>query len=79
MLVINEDIVNNFIYFEKAGGEGVLITLGMLLSITVGVSMFLFSAVWFLIDAGIVYSNAEKVKDNRDLVVVRSVGGWYLF
>ena len=42
LLVINEDIVNNFVYIEKAGGEGVLITLGLLLSITVGISMFLF-------------------------------------
>jgi len=78
-LVINEDIVNNFVYLEKAGGEGILITLGMLLSITVGISMFLFSSVWFLIDAGIVYSNAEKVKNKRDLVEIRSVGGWYLY
>jgi len=79
MLVINEDIVNNFIYIEKAGGEGVLITIGILLSITVGISMFLFSSVWFLIDAGIVYSNAEKVKNKRGLVEIRSVGGWYLY
>lgn len=79
MLVINEDIVNNFVYIEKAGGEGVLITIGILLSITVGISMFLFSSVWFLIDAGIVYSNAEKVENKRDLVEVRSVGGWYLY
>ena len=79
MLVINEDIVNNFVYIEKSGGEGVLITLGMLLSITIGISMFLFSSVWFLIDAGIVYSNAEKVENKRDLVEIRSVGGWYLY
>ena len=79
MLVINEDVVNNFVYLEKAGGEGVIMTLGMLLSITVGISMFLFSSVWFLIDAGIVYSNAEKVKYKRDLVEIRSVGGWYLY
>jgi len=51
----------------------------MLLSITIGISMFLFSSVWFLIDAGIVYSNAEKVENKRDLVEIRSVGGWYLY
>jgi hypothetical protein len=79
MLVINEDIVNNFVYIEQAGGEGVLITLGILICITVGISTFLFSSVWFLIDAGIVYSNTEKVNNKQDLVVIRSVGGWYSF
>lgn len=43
------------------------------------IGMGLFSPVWFLQDAGIVYSNKEKVKVTSDPIEVRSVGGWYLY
>lgn len=40
-------------------------------------SMLVFSAVWFLKNAGIVYSNENKVESISDPWVIRSVGGWF--
>lgn len=41
-------------------------------------SFSLFSPIWFLTDAGIVYSNRETVKDKRAPIEVKSVGGWFM-
>lgn len=41
------------------------------------ISMFVFSSVWFLKNAGIVYSNREKVESVSEPWVIRSVGGYY--
>jgi len=41
------------------------------------ISMFFFSSVWFLKNAGIVYSNREKVESVSEPWVIRSVGGYY--
>ena len=54
-----------------------MLTLLALLALMTGISMGIFSSVWFLLDAGIVYTNKEKVKDIAHPTEVRSVGGWY--
>ena len=54
-----------------------LVVLAILLPLMSGVSMGLFSPIWFLLDSGIVFTNKEKVKMTRDPIEVRSVGGWY--
>ena len=48
------------------------------LGFTFGPSVGLFSAVWFLNDAGVGYTNKKKVKDTGEFIEFRSVGGWYL-
>ncbi|MBD3197729.1 MAG: hypothetical protein GF317_21940 [Candidatus Lokiarchaeota archaeon] len=48
----------------------------VLLSILVGISLAVFSAVWFLLDGGIVYTNRTKVKESTFPVEVRGVGSW---
>lgn len=49
----------------------------VLMMFTIGLSMFVFSPAWFLVDAGIVYSTYEYVR-GRDLPFeVRAVGGWF--
>jgi len=55
------------------------ITFLMILMVTIGIAIALFSAVWYLDDAGIVFSNEEKVKARSDPIEVRSVGGWYIY
>ena len=57
--------------------ESAMVTLLALLALMTGVSMGIFSSAWFLLDAGIVYTNKEKVKDTAHPTEVRSVGGWY--
>lgn len=49
----------------------------ILTSVTVGISLSLFSPIWFLQDGGISYSNVEKADENSDLIEARSLGGWY--
>jgi len=47
----------------------------VLLMFTVGLGMLVFSPTWFLTDAGIVYSNKEKVARSDQPVEGRTVGG----
>lgn len=54
-----------------------LIVMATLLPLMFGIAMGLFSPVWFLLDAGIVFTNKQKVRKIRDPIEVRSVGGWY--
>lgn len=67
-------------YLATPGNENYwpFIVFVMVLIITTGIAMALFSPVWFLIDAGIVYTNKEKVKDKSDPVELHSVGRWYM-
>ncbi|MFX0003797.1 MAG: hypothetical protein ACFE9C_08985 [Candidatus Hodarchaeota archaeon] len=43
---------------------------------TIGIAMALFSPIWFLLDAGISYSNQKKVENTEKLVESKSVGGY---
>ncbi|TXT60903.1 MAG: membrane protein of unknown function [Promethearchaeota archaeon] len=71
-IVINEglprsDEIKNFMTFI------------FLLLLTIGPATGLFSASWFLDDAGISFTNNEKVSDLRDVVEVRGIGKWYIY
>jgi len=48
-----------------------------LLMITVSLANSLFSATWFLSDAGILYSNRKKMSETIHPPEIRSVGRWY--
>ncbi|MFX0073300.1 MAG: hypothetical protein ACFFAO_19650 [Candidatus Hermodarchaeota archaeon] len=61
----------------ESGETTPMVTLLALLALMTGISMGVFSSAWFLLDAGIVYTNKEKVKDLSDPIEIRSVGGWY--
>ncbi|MFX0006190.1 MAG: hypothetical protein ACFFA7_12840 [Promethearchaeota archaeon] len=62
-----------------APGENTFAALLTLLMAFLGISAFIFSPIWFLLDGGIIYTNKEKVKDKDKPFEVKSVGGWYLF
>jgi hypothetical protein len=49
----------------------------VLMMITIGLSMFLFTPAWFLIDSGIVYSTNKYVQGSGIPNEVRAVGGWF--
>ncbi len=59
--------------------ESVMVTFATLLALMTGISMGLFSPVWFLLDSGIVFTNKEKVKYTAHPTEVRNVGGWYIY
>jgi len=48
-----------------------------LLMFTIGLASILFSATWFLMDSGVLYSNLKKAGDTPKPVEIRSVGRWY--
>jgi len=48
----------------------------ILLMITYGVSSMLFSAVWFLKDSGIIYSNRERLINSNETFTLKSIGDW---
>ncbi|MFX1410075.1 MAG: hypothetical protein ACFFA6_06965 [Promethearchaeota archaeon] len=47
------------------------------LMITFGLATTFFSSVWFLRDAGIIYSNKEKIENSEEFVEVKSIGDWF--
>ncbi|MFX1562874.1 MAG: hypothetical protein ACFFDP_06165, partial [Promethearchaeota archaeon] len=49
----------------------------VVLVFTSAISSILFSGVWFLNDAGIGYSNKDKVGDTDEILEIRSCGGWF--
>ena len=55
----------------------IMLTFVSILPLMMGISTGIFSPIWFLLDAGIVFTNKNKVKDLRDPIEVRSIGGWY--
>lgn len=89
MFALNENTANAIIYDlgMGSGSPGVptsiisIVASLILLTFTIAVAMGLFSPVWFLLDAGIVYSNKERVerKNLEQPIVGRSVGGWYMY
>lgn len=48
-----------------------------LLMFTIGLASILFSATWFLMDSGVLYSNIKKADKTHRPVEIRSVGRWY--
>ncbi len=62
-----------------APGENIFAALLTLLMVFLGMSAFIFSPIWFLLDGGIIYTNKEKVEYKDKPIEVKSVGGWYLF
>jgi len=81
MMVADNNFVQELILTPQSltsGGLLVLIqTIPALLLITIGISAALFSPTYFLLDAGIVYTNREKVKATTEPIEVRGVGSWY--
>jgi len=64
--------------FETRPGQVTFLTFVILFLFTIGPSFGLFAGVWFLEDAGIGYTNREKVKETGEFVEYRSLGKWYL-
>ncbi len=84
MFALNSDIAEVVVYnigdISNMPSTVNIIAFLIILSITIIIGMGLFSPVWFLNDAGIVYSNQEKVRKKQleQPIIGRSVGGWYM-
>ncbi len=49
----------------------------ILLMFTYGISIFLFSPVWYLRDSGIIYTNKRKIEQSQESFNLRSLGDWF--
>ena len=84
MFALDYNIANEVVYnigdISNMPRTVYIIAFLIILSITIIIAMGLFSPVWFLNDAGIVYSNQEKVRKKQleQPIIGRSVGGWYM-
>ena len=66
-------------YLPNPPGYIQMITFIICIPFTLIISYTLFSALWALLDAGIVYSNKKTVEEKRKEkpIIGQSVGGWY--
>ena len=77
ILASNQDLMKVIIYPDHQVTEGVnSIGVTFLLMYTVGISMGIFSAIWMINDAGVVYSNRKKIERTGDAFEIRSVGNF---
>ena len=79
ILASNQEFMSIIVYPDHQVNPGEVNPIGFmfLLMYTVGISMGLFSAAWFIIGTGIIYSNKKKVEKTGDPIEIRSVGGFF--
>ena len=81
MLFTDNNVLLNMVidpnYLIQTPQNASIVFLAVLIPLMTGIGMGIFSPVWFLLDAGIVFTNKNKVINMRDPIEVRSVGGWY--
>lgn len=49
----------------------------ILLILTFGASILLFSPVWLLKDSGIIFTTKEKVENSNEKLLIKSIGEWF--
>lgn len=85
MFALNTTIANAVVHdigdVSEMPSVILIIAFTVILTITNIIAWALFSPVWFLSDAGIVYSNQERVETKQldNPIIGRSVGGWYMY
>lgn len=73
-----EHIVLYASVFQDRPGQATFLAFVTIAIFTIGPAFGLFAGVWFLDDAGIGYTNREKVKETGEFVEYRSLGKWYM-
>ena len=75
--ILSADILIEFDGISKVPVFTKFLAESVLLILTFGLAILLFSSVWFLKDSGIIYSNKEKVVNSNESIVFRSIGEWF--
>ncbi len=82
LMLAGNSMLRNLVLTPNEGTSEASITILLVLFLmgwTIGAAFALFSSVWSLKEAGIVYDNKEKLKDSDYPVEVYLVGGWYSY
>lgn len=81
MLCTNEIVINFVLSTDMLMGginpNSYIAAFVILVGFLVGVGYMIFSPIWFLTDAGIVYSNLKDESSNYKPVEAKTMGGWY--
>ncbi|MHA2399299.1 MAG: hypothetical protein ACXADU_10490 [Promethearchaeota archaeon] len=75
--IIERDLINEIDDILKVPILSRFLAQIILLTITFGIAAFLFSAVWYLKDSGIIYSNKQKIINSDETFVLKTIGDWY--
>ncbi|MHA1293137.1 MAG: hypothetical protein ACTSQJ_10750 [Promethearchaeota archaeon] len=78
-LIYRPELVNNPLlssFYEDP--NGIILLFFILCTVFITFTVAFFSAAWFIIDSGIIATNKKKVKNKRDPIEVKSIGGWYI-
>ena len=81
MLSSNDELIESVVITFNLPSVMVVLLALLIFSIpTIGIAMALFAPVWSLLDAGIMYSNKEKIekKNKEEALEGRTLGGWYM-
>lgn len=81
MFVFNKTVVTTLASLSNLSSpnevDRIMNTFILLLIVTIFISCILFGGIWALLDAGLVYSNVEKVKNTDKPTEQKSVGGFF--
>jgi len=81
-LIIVQDKNLAHLFIEEAQlqipGLGYILAIFVMVMVLSGVTMSIFSPIWFVLDSGIVYIRKENMVPSNKPIEVRSVGGWFL-
>ncbi|MFX1241749.1 MAG: hypothetical protein ACFFA7_10935 [Promethearchaeota archaeon] len=75
--ILSADVTNIFDNVSKIPMLTRFFADAILLILTFGISAMFFSAVWFLKDSGIIYTNKQKIDNSTEPIVLRSIGDWF--
>ena len=74
-LILNQEFLERAVIYGSVYTNYYVPGFLVLLMVTISLGTLIFSPTWFLTDAGIIYSNKEKLRGRNKLVEVRTVGG----
>jgi len=63
---------------ESGSASWPFVTLILLLIPCIAISMALFSAVWVILETGLVYKTKDENSESSEPIETRSAGGWYM-
>ena len=76
---LKDIIIRDSVLSIRSEGNIIFMSFLFLLLFTIGPATGVFSATWFLNDAGISYTNLEKAKKGNKIIEIRGVGKWYMY
>ena len=76
ILCTNESIID--VVLTNSGDPNYIASFAVIFVYMIGIGYLIFTPIWFILDAGLVYSNIKDKNARSQPVEARTVGGWYL-